>query len=375
MFDPQLLILLVVTILLATVVVAFIWLNRRLNFKSGPTHHTQTDLANMMILFQTMRDVLAEQKDLARQFNASLDDKVTVVRKLVDAARDEREAIRDAQTGIADIVKQTKNDLAALQQSVITLQAGLDASISSTQPEATDTPPVEVAEQAPEHVVEESPEEPATTVEPTATAEPTTPVEPTVPSEPTVPVEPIAETAAATPDANTDSAAAVWTGADFRQDFPEVQPVQLSAADKPTPVEAATPETIEPAVNPPASKEEVLPAAVPTPDEPAVIPMRHAFELPKQSPVAPEDSAASRNAFRQLLSLEPAAQPMASDPFGRLGGQPKPGNGGSGNLTPVQRRVYEYSDAGMRVPEIARELGVGKGEVRLILSLRKSKQR
>ena len=47
-------------------------------------------------------------------------------------------------------------------------------------------------------------------------------------------------------------------------------------------------------------------------------------------------------------------------------------NGGE-YLTPIQQRVYEYSDAGMRVPEIARELGVGKGEVRLILSLRQDR--
>jgi hypothetical protein len=50
------------------------------------------------------------------------------------------------------------------------------------------------------------------------------------------------------------------------------------------------------------------------------------------------------------------------------------GNGGQ-YLTPIQKRVYEYSDAGMRVPEIARELGVGKGEVRLILSLRHDRER
>jgi predicted transcriptional regulator len=32
--------------------------------------------------------------------------------------------------------------------------------------------------------------------------------------------------------------------------------------------------------------------------------------------------------------------------------------------------VYEYHDAGMSVGEIAQELGIGKGEVRLVISLR-----
>jgi hypothetical protein len=40
----------------------------------------------------------------------------------------------------------------------------------------------------------------------------------------------------------------------------------------------------------------------------------------------------------------------------------------------LQRRVQEYADAGMSVPQISRELGIGKGEVRLILSLREGRK-
>ena len=53
--------------------------------------------------------------------------------------------------------------------------------------------------------------------------------------------------------------------------------------------------------------------------------------------------------------------------------------GGNGAATPppaavpLQQRVLEYSQAGMGVAEIARELGIGKGEVRLMLSLAKQK--
>ena len=39
----------------------------------------------------------------------------------------------------------------------------------------------------------------------------------------------------------------------------------------------------------------------------------------------------------------------------------------------VQSRVYEYNDAGMSVAQISKAIGIGKGEVRLILSLRKGR--
>ena len=39
----------------------------------------------------------------------------------------------------------------------------------------------------------------------------------------------------------------------------------------------------------------------------------------------------------------------------------------------LHARVYDYNDASMSVAQIAQELGIGKGEVRLILSLRKGK--
>ncbi len=46
---------------------------RELRLRSMSPMHAQTDLTNMMILFQRMRDILAQQKDLAREFNISID--------------------------------------------------------------------------------------------------------------------------------------------------------------------------------------------------------------------------------------------------------------------------------------------------------------
>ena len=79
-------------------------------------------------------------------------------------------------------------------------------------------------------------------------------------------------------------------------------------------------------------------------------------------PEAPEDAEAARDAFRALLDMdaEEVATPVAA-----------PANGAS---PAIHGRVYEYADAGMTVPAIARELGIGKGEVRLILGLRKDRE-
>jgi hypothetical protein len=93
-------------------------------------------------------------------------------------------------------------------------------------------------------------------------------------------------------------------------------------------------------------------------DEPA-----HVIEEPE------DDAESTRDAMRSLLNVQsPHGDNGPADPF-------KDADEARNDLTPIQMRVYEYADAGMRVPEIARELGVGKGEIRLILSLRKGQRR
>ncbi len=100
----------------------------------------------------------------------------------------------------------------------------------------------------------------------------------------------------------------------------------------------------------------------------------HAFDVPEAPPVEPGDAEATRDAFRTLLDLQsepvPAAAPVAPRPAPAAA---QAGGNGQTKLTPLQARVYQYCDAGMSIPQIAQELGIGKGEVRLILSLRKDK--
>ena len=75
------------------------------------------------------------------------------------------------------------------------------------------------------------------------------------------------------------------------------------------------------------------------------------------------------------------ADPVETAALALLRRAERHGNGGPATppppavpvAVPLQQRVLEYSEAGMGVAEIARELGIGKGEVRLMLSLAKQK--
>ena len=94
------------------------------------------------------------------------------------------------------------------------------------------------------------------------------------------------------------------------------------------------------------------------------------FEVPETVPESPRDPELARQAFRALLSMdEPEAQPGSSSSPAPLLGRDDGGNGRD-RTELVRARVYEYHDAGMSVPQIAQELGIGKGEVRLMISLR-----
>lgn len=93
------------------------------------------------------------------------------------------------------------------------------------------------------------------------------------------------------------------------------------------------------------------------------------YEVPEQPPETPKDPEAARQAFRALLNMESEESKPAAKPEGDNGkGRQEPGGPDL-----VRSRVYEYHDAGMTVAQIARELGMGKGEVRLMIGLRERK--
>jgi len=244
--------------------------------------HTSTDVTNMMILFQTMRDILAQQKDLAREFNISIDKKVNEVRRLVQSSGDVRAELERTKREMAALAARTKREMAALERRL----------------GQVDTEMAEAAAAEEEEVAEDSEGE-------TAAA----------------PID-IVPQPAEDPDDLIDR----WTrGAELEPELVEDE------------VESGN------GLNGASHEEEEV------------------------------ESEDTRAAYRELLNLQPAGRPSVPSSSDVLdAGREK--NGGQ-YLTPIQQRVYEYSDAGMRVPEIARELGVGKGEVRLILSLRQDRDR
>lgn len=99
-------------------------------------------------------------------------------------------------------------------------------------------------------------------------------------------------------------------------------------------------------------------------------------------PQAPGNGEAAREAFRALLNIpmntDVQAPPLDMPGQTRAMAAAMRGHGADREevqlSAPLQQRVLEYSEAGMTVTEVSRELGIGKGEVRLMLSLARQAQ-
>lgn len=261
-----------------------------------PVRDPRTDLAGMMILFQTMRDILAQQKDVAREVNRGIELKVSSIKEAADTAKADLEKVQAAARDLFVLLEETRAELAALHNRVGTGGEPIAASPRRPVLQARGLPLQEARPLA------SQPKR-----EPPATGDDAPALRIVAQPEPT---------------SVTGRILDKWVGLDF-------------AGDAPDP---------------------------------------NAFDVPEHVPEAPEDVEAAREAFRALLNLDTGASSMSSGAHGSPAQEPARGNGRDG-LTPVQARVYEYSDAGMSVPQIARELGMGKGEIRLILSLRKDRER
>lgn len=237
------------------------WLYGRLKEGPRPRHGMPAqgmpwqNMAELTILFQTMRGLVREQKTLARDFNRSLDAKVEVV----------REAVRQV--------------LAAYEQ-LMRMQKALKAQMEQARQEQADSPADESVEDGFR-----------------------------------------ALRAIATPDA-----------ADPIDNWQPLLPDPEAVED--LPAEAA--------------------------------PERTAYDA------AP--SRAVRDALLNMgeppeMAVPPAASGMGEHALGPLLDEAAPAAPTNGAAA-LRSRVYKYHDAGMNISAIAQELGLGKGEIRLMLSLR-----
>lgn len=255
-------------------------------------HQTKADIADIMILFQTMRDVIMQQKNLARDFNQELDRKMALVKEVLAKSLEKNEKLYERQQELQKQLEEVRAELESLQRQTGYLR-------TTGTPKAVTPPSVPAPSPTPEPR--------ALRVVPTGA-----PIAPPA-SQPRPDDERLEGTGL------TDAPYSVWFGLDF---------------------------------------DSAPAAAVEAPEE----------EEPATTPRTPEDPEAARGAFRALLNL-PSAPPAAPG----TGPVPAPGTPAAAATVPLQQRVLEYSEAGMGVAEIARELGIGKGEVRLMLSLAKQK--
>ncbi|GMU93995.1 MAG: hypothetical protein AMXMBFR4_30530 [Candidatus Hydrogenedentota bacterium] len=285
MLDQSNILIMLGVLLGASGLVLGVWMYvRDRKAREGAQRDPRNDFTHMMMLLQTMRDLLDQQKSLARDLNKALDQRVEFIKKTVDTARHEMTQIRES-------VHSLSLDLKALREQALRTREVAVTPRSQSEPAAASVP----SNIEPFHPPEQTHD---------ATKEADRPVLRVL----AMPKEPAGGDV-------LDS----WVGFDF-------------AGDEPEPL---------------------------------------SFEVPLEEPLEPSDPESAREAFRALLNMDqPRPEPGQTWKVGRKNASDEPGNGRP-LVPPVHSRVYEYSDAGMSVTQIAQELGIGKGEVRLILSLRR----
>jgi predicted transcriptional regulator len=303
---------------------------RKDSLENSRLEKTKADIADMTILFQTMRDIISQQKEMAKHFNAELENKMSLVKQVLQRGMEKNERLYEKQHAINLELDESREKLESLQRQMTYLQDSSE-NIKQELHEKKDvlTAPIQQDDISPEKLPPSQPEpEPV----PQLHQPPPRPNE-----EKSPPTEPLHKFGTLPEEVLSETAFTQWVGLSLEEDTPDDQ----------------------------HAEEEVLDSL----------------------PISAEDSMAARDAFRALLDLDNAQQQQSpgaqqgTAPFSArealTNATPPPqdnhatGGNGSVNTTPLQQKVLEYSDAGMTVPEISRELGIGKGEVRLILSLAK----
>lgn len=265
------------TLAFGALVLLAVWYWRNENRERVRLQQTRADITDMTILFQTMRDIIGQQKAMARAFNEDMEKKMLLVKQVLTQGVERNQKLYERQ-------KQ--------------LEARLDETLAS----------LESVQRQLQHARAESAQ-----VRPAAA--PAASMPPPPPPVPLVSDTPIAEVPAPAP---LDP----WAGSDF--------------------------ELTDPAP--------ILP-------EPELMP----------APTAAESNSA-RQAFRALLDLDPVTG-LEDERTPVKEAAPAAGRAAHEGAGPLRQRVLEYHSAGMPIADIARELGVGKGEIRLMLSLAKEGSR
>lgn len=272
---------------------------------------TKADIADIMMLFQTMRDVVVQQKQLANDFNDELERKVGGVKQILASAIEKNERLYERQRDLERELRDARSEIDSLQRQLAFLPPAITG-VASTR--ATPQPV------------------PAPVKTPRMAAPP--------------------DRAPAPEAASDEPPFMALPGEDAHASEPESEPVS-----PPTPADPGAGPTLW---------EQVDFAALA--DNSLLVADVEEEDLDEEETLVPADGEAAREAFRALLDL--SSRPAGDEPAK----QPANGTAHARVNPALQQRIVEYSQAGMAVSDIARELGIGKGEVRLMLSLAKPGQ-
>jgi len=319
----------------AFILLVTVYMRREMR-ERGRFAQMQTDLSDMTALFRTMRDVITQQKALAREFNDELEKKMNLVKQVLARGMEKNERLYERQQELEARLTETAARLDALQRQARYLG---DYTVEYEEGMEDEVPP-------PPHPFAADGEPDAAAEFPAPTDEASTvPSKPQSPAAPRAQRQPAQTQAAQTRPAQSPPARPQAA----RTPAPPTQPAKMQAPRPPATSSAATPPSKES-----FSDWAELKLGDEGPASAAATPATAA-----RPAVSGEEHSSARDAFRALLDLGPdgAAQKTENE-----------GNGRNASA-PLQRRVLEYEQAGMNVGDIARELGIGKGEVRLMLSL------
>ncbi|MBL7648334.1 MAG: hypothetical protein JNK74_19320 [Candidatus Hydrogenedentes bacterium] len=334
----------------------------------------RADITDMTILFQTMRDIIGQQKALAKDFNEELEHKMGQVKHILNLSMEKNKQLYEKQQRIVAELEEAQIKVDGLFRQLSHAGKATDVVAAPARPVERPAPapippkPLEArpTESAPRATV--TPRQPSSILVRSATPDvrdmPAATPRPTPRPENPMPPRPAPAPKALTQAEEAKLADTGVTKAPYSSWIAE-DLVGFNSNPGGNGASAEAPRT------------------APAP-RPAAATPRPAVPVDEEEPdlEVSGNGEAAREAFRALLNM-PMGQDAPLAPV-EMPGQTRAmaaamrGNGGAPEevqfSAPLQQRVLEYSEAGMTVAEVSRELGIGKGEVRLMLSLARQSQ-
>jgi hypothetical protein len=329
----------------------------------------RADITDMTILFQTMRDIIGQQKALAKDFNEELEHKMGQVKHILNLSMEKNKQLYEKQQRIVAELEEAQVQIDGLFRQIGHAGKAADAvaaparQVERPAPAPLPPKPPEAPRSEPSHRATTTPQPSSILVRsgtPDVRDMPVAPPRPASRAESPMPPRPTSAPKAMTPAEEAKLADTGVTKAPFSSWIAE--DLLGSGAN-----------------GAPADVHRVPPAP-----RPAAAVTRASAPLEEEEPEleVSGNGEAAREAFRALLNMpmghDAPLAPVDMPGQTRAMATAMQGNGGATEevqfSAPLQQRVLEYSEAGMTVAEVSRELGIGKGEVRLMLSLARQSQ-